>query len=96
MKGLDGLACLLTDAINRDILQTVKDANPNFKVVSNVAVGYNNIDWKAATELGIAVTNTPGVLDDTTADFTWAIIMAVARRVVEADKYFRKKTWKGW
>lgn len=96
MKGLDGLVCLLTDAINRDILQTVKDANPNFKVVSNVAVGYNNIDWKAATELGIAVTNTPGVLDATTADFTWAIIMAVARRVVEADKYFRKKTWKGW
>ena len=96
MKTLDGLVCLLTDDINAEILKTVKEANPNFKVVSNVAVGYNNIDWKAATELGIAVSNTPGVLDDTTADFTWALLMAVARRVVEADKYFRQKTWKGW
>ena len=96
MKTLDGLVCLLTDDINAEILKSVKEANPNFKVVSNVAVGYNNIDWKAATELGIAVSNTPGVLDDTTADFTWALLMAVARRVVEADKYFRQKTWKGW
>jgi glyoxylate reductase len=96
MKTLDGLVCLLTDDINAEILKTVKEANPNFKVVSNVAVGYNNIDWKAATELGVAVSNTPGVLDDTTADFTWTLLMAVARRVVEADKYFRQKTWKGW
>jgi lactate dehydrogenase-like 2-hydroxyacid dehydrogenase len=96
MKTLDGLVCLLTDDINAEILKSVKEANPNFKVVSNVAVGYNNIDWKAATELGIAVSNTPGVLDDTTADFTWALLMAVARRIVEADKYFRQKTWKGW
>jgi len=96
MKTLDGLVCLLTDDINAEILKSVKEANPDFKVVSNVAVGYNNIDWKAATELGIAVSNTPGVLDDTTADFTWALLMAVARRVVEADKYFRQKTWKGW
>ena len=96
MKTLDGLVCLLTDDINAEILKSVKEANPNFKVVSNIAVGYNNIDWKAATELGIAVSNTPGVLDDTTADFTWALLMAVARRVVEADKYFRQKTWKGW
>ena len=96
MKTLDGLVCLLTDEIDAEILKTVKDANPNFKVVSNVAVGYNNIDWKAATELGIAVSNTPGVLDDTTGDFAWTLLMAIARRVVEADKYFRKKTWKGW
>ncbi|MFX1521536.1 MAG: 2-hydroxyacid dehydrogenase [Promethearchaeota archaeon] len=96
MKTLDGLVCLLTDDINAEILQTVKKANPNFKVVSNVAVGYNNIDWRAATELGIAVSNTPGVLDDTTADFAWTLLMAVARRVVEADKYFRQKTWRGW
>ncbi|MFX1465450.1 MAG: 2-hydroxyacid dehydrogenase [Promethearchaeota archaeon] len=96
MKTLDGLVCLLTDDINAEILKTVKEANPNFKVVSNVAVGYNNIDWRAATELGIAVSNTPGVLNDTTADFTWTLLMAVARRVVEADKYFRQKTWKGW
>ena len=88
MKTLDGLVCLLTDDINAEILKSVKEAN--------VAVGYNNIDWKTATELGIAVSNTPGVLDDTTADFTWALLMAVARRIVEADKYFRQKTWKGW
>ncbi|HSD49955.1 MAG TPA: D-glycerate dehydrogenase [Candidatus Methylomirabilis sp.] len=69
---------------------------PDLKIISNVAVGYNNIDVKAATRRGVMVTNTPGVLDDTTADFTWCLILATARRLVEGDKFFRTGKWKGW
>lgn len=67
---------------------------PDLKVVSNIAVGYNNIDVAAATKRGIRVTNTPGVLDDTTADLTWALLMAAARRIAEADAYVRRGDWK--
>ncbi len=67
---------------------------PDLKVVSNIAVGYNNIDVAAATRRGIRVTNTPGVLDDTTADLTWALLMAAARRIAEADAYVRRGDWK--
>ena len=67
---------------------------PGLKVISNIAVGYNNIDVAAATKRGIRVTNTPGVLDDTTADLTWALLMAAARRVAEADAYVRAGDWK--
>ena len=85
VRDVDGLCCLLTEKIDRELFDVAK----NLKVVSQVAVGYDNIDVKAATEKGIYVTNTPGVLTETTADFAWTLIMAVARRVVEADKFIR-------
>ena len=88
----DGLICLLTDTIDDKVLAK----SPQLKIVSNVAVGYNNIDVNAATKRGVMVTNTPGVLDDTTADFTWCLILATARGLVEADKYFRSGKWKYW
>ena len=67
---------------------------PDLKVISNIAVGYNNIDVPAATKRGIRVTNTPGVLNDTTADLTWALLMAAARRIAEGDAYVRRGDWK--
>jgi lactate dehydrogenase-like 2-hydroxyacid dehydrogenase len=67
---------------------------PDLKVISNIAVGYNNIDIAAATKRGIRVTNTPGVLNDTTADLTWALLMAAARRIAEGDAYIRRGDWK--
>jgi len=67
---------------------------PELKVISNIAVGYNNIDVPECTRRGIRVTNTPGVLDDTTADLAWALLMAAARRVAEADAYVRRGDWK--
>ena len=67
---------------------------PDLKVISNIAVGYNNIDVPACTQRGIRVTNTPGVLDDTTADLTWSLLMASARRIAEADAYVRRSDWK--
>jgi lactate dehydrogenase-like 2-hydroxyacid dehydrogenase len=69
-------------------------ACPDLKVISNIAVGYNNIDVPACTKRGIRVTNTPGVLDDTTADLTWSLLMAAARRIAEADAYVRRGDWK--
>ncbi|APV49897.1 D-glycerate dehydrogenase [Betaproteobacteria bacterium GR16-43] len=74
--------------------ESVFARNPQLKVVSNIAVGYNNIDVAAATKRGIRVTNTPGVLDDTTADLTWALLMAAARRIAEADAWVRRGDWK--
>ena len=67
---------------------------PELKVISNIAVGYNNIDVPACTKRGIRVTNTPGVLDDTTADLTWALLMAAARRIADGDAYVRRGDWK--
>lgn len=81
----DGAITLLQDPITRRVLE----ANPNLRIVSNLAVGYNNIDVDAARELGIAVTNTPGVLTEATADLTMALILAVVRRVVEGDAEIR-------
>jgi lactate dehydrogenase-like 2-hydroxyacid dehydrogenase len=92
LQGQAGLVCLLTDLIDERLLAQC----PELKIVSNIAVGYNNVDVKACTRRGVMVTNTPGVLDDTTADFAWTLLMATARRVVEADKYFRSGKWKGW
>lgn len=92
LKGRDGLICLLTDIISDEVLAK----NPQLKIVSNVAVGYNNIDVKAATRRKVMVTNTPGVLDDTAADFTWCLILAAARGLVNADRVFRSGKWKGW
>ncbi len=92
LKDRTGLVCLLTDTIDDEILSEA----PNLKVVANVAVGYNNIDVAAATRRGVVVTNTPGVLTETTADFAWALLMATARRVVEADQYVRAGKFTSW
>jgi glyoxylate reductase len=81
----DGAITLLQDPITRRVLE----ANPNLRIVSNHAVGYNNIDIDAARELGIAVTNTPGVLTEATADLTMALMLAVVRRIVEGDAELR-------
>jgi len=90
---VDALASLLTDKIDAEVF----DVAPNLKIIAQFAVGYDNIDIKEATKRGIYVTNTPGVLTETTADFAWVLLMAVARRVVEADKYIRSGKWKvGW
>jgi len=92
-RNVDALASLLSDKIDAEVF----DAAPKLKIVAQMAVGFDNIDVKEATKRGIYVTNTPEVLTDTTADFAWALLMAVARRVVEADKYVRTGQWKvGW
>lgn len=88
----EGLVCQLTQVVDAEVLA----AAPHLRVVANVAVGYDNIDVAAATRRRIAVTNTPGVLDETVADFTWALLLAVARRVVEADQFVRSGAWQGW
>lgn len=88
----DGLFCLLTDTIDAALLERA----PRLKVISNMAVGYNNIDIQAAKAKGIIVTNTPGVLTETTADLTFALLMATARRVIEASDYLRKGNWETW
>ncbi len=87
-----GAIILLTDRIDDDVLSHC----PKLKIISIVAVGYNNIDVEACNRRRIMVTNTPGVLDDTTADFTWTLLLATARRLVEADQYLRSSQWKGW
>jgi len=92
VQGIDGLLCLLTDRIDAELL----DFNPDLKVIANYAVGFNNIDVKACTERGIPVSNTPGVLTDTTADFAWTLLMATARRLVEADRFARAGKYEGW
>jgi len=92
VRGKDALLSLLTEEITAEVM----DAAPNLKVISNYAVGYNNIDVEAATARGIVVTNTPGVLTETTADLAWALLMSIARRVVEADRYTRAGKFQGW
>lgn len=92
VRDADGLVCLLTDTIDRELME----AAPKLRVISNVAVGYNNIDIAAARERGIHVTNTPDVLTDATADLTWALILAVTRRIVEADAFLRAGKFGGW
>ncbi len=89
VKDVEGLLPLLTERIDGELM----DAGENLKVISNYAVGYNNIDVEAATERGIYVTNTPGILTDTTADAAFALLMAVARRIPEADRHIRAKGW---
>lgn len=89
-KDCEGIVTLLSDPINTDLLEQL----PKLRVIAQYAVGYDNIDVKYATGHGIIITNTPGVLTETTADLTWALIMATARRIVEADKYIREGNWK--
>jgi len=91
-KSAEGLLCLLTDPIDADVIK----ACPNLKVVSNYAVGYNNIDLDTLNEKGIALYYTPGVLTETTADLTFALILAVTRRIVEADQFTRQGKFTGW
>jgi glyoxylate reductase len=92
VKGQDALVATLTERIDEEVM----DANPHLKVISNYAVGYDNIDIAAATRRGIPVTNTPGVLTDATADMAWALLMNAARRVTEADQFTRAGKWSEW
>jgi glyoxylate reductase len=93
VAGKDALICLLTEKVDQELLDA---AGPALRIVANVAVGYDNIDVPACTERAVAVTNTPGVLDETTADLTWALLMAVARRLVEGDRLARSGKWLQW
>ncbi len=94
--GHDYIYSLLTDNIDANFLQACTDASPHLKMVANMAVGFNNIDVEAATRLGIAVSNTPGVLSDTTADLAFALLMAKARRIPEAERFLRAGKYTGW
>lgn len=87
-----GAIVLLSDRIDEEVLSHC----PELKVISDVAVGYDNIDVEACTRRKIMVTNTPGVLDDTTSDLTWALLLSTARRIVELDQYLRSGRWKEW
>jgi glyoxylate reductase len=91
-RSVDGLLCLLTDRIDIDLI----NGAASLKVISQMAVGFDNIDLAAASARGIPVGHTPGVLTDATADFAWALLMAAARRVVEADRYTRAGHWRTW
>jgi len=91
--GVDGVVCVLTDRIDADLL---RGAAPRLRVVADVAVGYDNIDVGAAAELGIAVCNTPGVLDETTADLAFLLILAAARRSSDAERDLREGRWLGF
>lgn len=92
VKDREGLICLLTEKVNDELLR----AAPKLRIVSNVAVGFDNIDVEACTRRGVIATNTPGVLDETTADFTWTLLLAVARRLSEGEALARSGNWKGW
>lgn len=93
VRGVDGILSLLTDKIDATVMDA---AGTQLKVISNYAVGYDNIDISEAAARGIAVGNTPGVLTETTADFAFALLLAAARRVVEGDKFVRAGKWKTW
>jgi lactate dehydrogenase-like 2-hydroxyacid dehydrogenase len=92
IKDKEGLVCLLTEQVNEALLQTA----PKLRIAANVAVGFDNIDVSACTKRGVVATNTPGVLDETTADFAWTLLMAVARRLGEGEALARSGNWKGW
>jgi len=92
-RGLDGLLSLLTDKIDGELMDV---AGPQLKIVANHAVGFDNVDLAAATQRGVLITNTPGVLTDATADHTWALLFAVARRIPESEKFLRAGKFKGW
>jgi len=90
--GRDALLCLLTEKIDEEIIE----AGTDLKIIANYAVGYDNVDVACATKHGIWVSNTPGVLTDTTADMAWALMFAVARRIPESDRFTRAGKFKGW
>jgi glyoxylate reductase len=88
----DGLVCLLTEKVDEELLRTA----PKLRIAATVSVGFDNIDVEACTKHKVVATNTPGVLDDTTADFAWTLLMAIARRLLEGDAWMRSGTWPGW
>src|SRR5438105_670760 len=90
--GKTAVVSMITDPIDAAFF----DAAPSVTLVANVAVGYNNVDVAAAQSRGVVVTNTPDVLTDAVADFTWALILAITRRVAEGDRLVRRGGWKGW
>jgi glyoxylate reductase len=92
VKDKEGLVCLLTERVNEELLR----AAPKLRIAANIAVGFDNMDLPACTKRGVVVTNTPGVLDETTADFAWTLLMAVARRLGEGEQLARSGNWKGW
>ena len=92
LKDKDGLICLLTDNIDRDIIES----ESKLKMIANYAVGYDNIDIKTATEKKIPISNTPDVLTDTTAEMAWALLLSVSRRIVEGDRFTRSGKFIGW
>jgi glyoxylate reductase len=92
VKDKEGLICLLTEKINGELLSVA----PKLRIAANVAVGFDNIDVAACTKRGVVATNTPGVLDETTADFAWTLLMAVARRLSEGEELARSGKWKNW
>ena len=92
LKGKDGLLCLLSDPIDKDVISS----EPKLKMIASYAVGYDNIDVKEATKRKIPVSNTPGVLTDATAEMAWALLFSVSRRIVEADSFTRAGKFKGW
>jgi glyoxylate reductase len=93
LREADAAICTLTDRV--DTMPLLAEPS-RLKILANYAVGYNNIDLAAASAQGIVVTNTPDVLTDSTADLTWALLLAVARRVAEGDAYVRSGDWSGW
>ena len=92
LVGAAGVMCALTDRIDAALIAQA----PDLKAVANIAVGYNNIDVPTCTARGIQVTNTPGVLDDSTADLAFALMLATARRLTEVEAYIRQGEWTGW
>jgi glyoxylate reductase len=92
VKDKEGLVCLLTEKVDEGLLR----AAPKLRIAANVAVGFDNIDVEACTKRGVVATNTPGILDETTADFAWTLLMAVARRLGEGEQLARSGNWKGW
>ncbi len=92
LKDKEGIVCHILSVLDDEVLA----AAPELRVIANVAVGFNNVDVAAAKRRGIVVTNTPDVLTETTADFAWAVLMAAARRIVEADHYARSGQWQSW
>lgn len=93
IKDIDALLCLLTDKIDKDVLAS---AGPNLKIIANYAVGYDNLDIPSIKEKGIIPTNTPGVLTETVAEFAFAMMLSIAHRITEADKYCEEGKFKGW
>lgn len=94
--GHDYIFCLLTDTIDERFLTACAQAQPRLRLLANMAVGFNNIDLAAATRLGIAVSNTPGVLTDTSADLAFGLLLAVARRIPESERFLRAGRYSGW
>lgn len=92
IRDKDALICLLTDPIDSDVIR----ATDSLKIIANYAVGYDNIDIKEATQKGIVVTNTPGVLTETVADLTWALLMSIARKIVEGNQFMHNNLFTGW